>query len=721
MSAQSGIAINVDPRPAQSGAAQVNRAILSIRDNVVGLRQDIDRQSRQMREDFQQMATTVNQSANQTTAALQRNTAGINSVMGSWRQLRSVIPIAIIAGLTRELIQQADAYTKVQSQLRLVVEDQRQLAAVSDSVYRIAQDTRSALGPTAELYARLSRSTRDLGLEQQRVANLTTTINQAIQVGGSTANEAAFGVIQFGQALASGALRGDELRSVMEQMPRLSRAIAEGMGVSIGELRRLGEAGELTTGRLIAALEDAAPKIAAEYSKMTPTIGSAFTVLGNSVTRFIGELNRATGAGGRFSEMLTGAASGVDKMTEGIKGVNVEMVRYNANLEKSKEFWSSGGITGLIPGAFKVGQSIGDSISGALQGPGPPLGGPLADPVSAALRGRGASLLQPIDTRAIGQTARIPSMNLLTAEDLRRLRERQEEEDFENFISNVGRNSAAQRRAGIGTNVGRTINPDDTTRIRSSTGGAKEIFDESIVKRVDETVRSTEENIRNIEHTTETSAESMRNHYAQFFDYAKFAFDELDNSSSTFMTSFSEGFAQMVASGKFDFRSLAQAIIADLIRIQVRAIVVRTILSFFGGSSGATSATSLSGSSGVGALNGSTVGYAARGSSSLRENTIVGEEGMELLQSRNNAGARIMNNRDTQRLLRDMNGRRVDVESGSSGSGGGNTYISIEQTNQISTVGVTSDELDAKLGYTTQQAVKAAVAKVQVLNLNGRL
>ena len=213
-----------------------------------------------------------------------------------------------------------DEYSKMQNQLRLVTTDSENLKRVQAELYQLAQDTRSPLESTVTLYARIARNAAQLGLSQQDVLDVTKTVNQAIQVSGGTAAEASAGVVQFAQALASGRLQGDELRSILENMPRLATALADGLGVGIGELRKLGEQGELTSDKVIAALQKSAPGVAAEFEKLTPTIGSAFTVLRNSIVDTIGKLNETSGVGAAFAEMVIGLANYVTQFGSALSG-----------------------------------------------------------------------------------------------------------------------------------------------------------------------------------------------------------------------------------------------------------------------------------------------------------------------------------------------------------------------------------------------------------------
>lgn len=218
--------------------------------------------------------------------------------MGAARGVRFLM--TALAGLgaafgAREILRQADTYTLLTNRLKLVTSSAENLVRINEELYQSAQRTRTSYEATVDLYSRVARNADALGLSQQELLDITETVNQAIRVSGGTAMEAEAGVRQFGQAIGSGALRGDELISVLENMPRLAQAIADGMGVTIGQLRDLGAEGALTSDKIVAALQETAPDIAAEFAQLTPTVGEAFTVLSNAALRFIGQLNETLG------------------------------------------------------------------------------------------------------------------------------------------------------------------------------------------------------------------------------------------------------------------------------------------------------------------------------------------------------------------------------------------------------------------------------------------
>lgn len=226
---------------------------------------------------------------------------------------------AVIAALgVRELAQYADTFTLINNRIRLVTDSEAELVRIQRELLDLARDTRSPLEATAELYSRVARATGELGLSQQDTLDITKAVNQAIQISGATAAEAQAGVIQFAQGLASGALRGDELRSVLEQMPRLARALADGLGVGIGQLRELGAEGALTSEQIIEALQKTAPQLAAEFEQLTPTIEGSFTVLENEVLNFVGQVDSALGISASFGRVLQDVAGVVRDVTDDV-------------------------------------------------------------------------------------------------------------------------------------------------------------------------------------------------------------------------------------------------------------------------------------------------------------------------------------------------------------------------------------------------------------------
>ncbi|MCB8425592.1 tape measure protein [Klebsiella pneumoniae] len=236
---------------------------------------------------------TAQQRVNQRLELMERGfdstTRAVNNTERSMSSL-SGVAVALAAALSvKQVSEYADAWATVNNKLANSLRPNEQLADVTERVFNITQQTRSSLDATASLYARLERATRQYGTSADDLAKLTTIINQGFVVSGATAQEAENAIIQLSQGLASGALRGEEFNSVNEQGNRLIVALADSMGVSIGEMRNMAAQGKLTTDVVVNGLLSQGAVIGKEFANTTTTISQALQVAGNNVTKFFGE------------------------------------------------------------------------------------------------------------------------------------------------------------------------------------------------------------------------------------------------------------------------------------------------------------------------------------------------------------------------------------------------------------------------------------------------
>jgi tape measure domain-containing protein len=212
----------------------------------------------------------------------------------------------------REVMQAAEAYTTISNRLSLVTKSSDELYAAQSDLFEIAQRTRSPLEATAEVYQRLAQNAGALGLSLSEVGDTTETINKLMVISGTSAQSAEAALTQLGQAFASGTLRGEELNSVMEQAPALAMAIAEGMGVTVGELRKLGEQGKITSAAVIDALNQQGAAVDEQFARMAPTIAGATTTIKNSFIEIVGEMDQTVGASSAVAEALMGISDAMD-------------------------------------------------------------------------------------------------------------------------------------------------------------------------------------------------------------------------------------------------------------------------------------------------------------------------------------------------------------------------------------------------------------------------
>ncbi|MBP1512036.1 tape measure protein [Acinetobacter nosocomialis] len=212
-------------------------------------------------------------------------------------------------------ISKMDTYTGLQNRLKLVTNNQVELNKATEDTFRIAQKTYSAWDSVLQVYQRFSDNAKTLNLTMDDTARLTETVSKAVAISGASAQAADAALVQFGQALASGTLRGEELNSVMEQTPALAKAIAQGMGITVGELRSVAAEGKITSQEIVKALRNVEKDVDALFAKTDITIGQSLTLLNNEITKFVGESGKGSGAAQVLAGNIQTLAGNLDVLT----------------------------------------------------------------------------------------------------------------------------------------------------------------------------------------------------------------------------------------------------------------------------------------------------------------------------------------------------------------------------------------------------------------------
>ncbi len=248
--------------------------------------------------------------SSQQTFAAQKAAAGgggtdLASMFSKAKGAAAALGITIGAlAATKAFFNLADQAKTLEARLTLATGSAQEFATANAKLYDLAQRTRTDLGQVVDLYARFANSTKNLGVSQGELLRVTETVSKAIKISGGSAESANAAIIQLGQGLAAGTLRGEELNSVLEQSPRLAQAIAKGLGVTVGELKKLGGEGKISSEALLNALKSQASTIDAEFKKLPHTVDGAMTVIGNALVKAAGEFDKATGASDAFAKAL---------------------------------------------------------------------------------------------------------------------------------------------------------------------------------------------------------------------------------------------------------------------------------------------------------------------------------------------------------------------------------------------------------------------------------
>ena len=283
-----------------SAAADVNKAAEKIRgsgDNAArGFKAAIGDMNETMRSfsvnvksGFEAVGNQAQQAADKVRAEVDKIGSGLSGLTGLLAGLASV-------GFAKSMLDTADAVQAINSQVRQVVSSETEYLAVQRQLLDTANNTRASLESTASLYVSTSRALKDYGYTQQEILKFTEATNNAMTIGGVGAQQQAAALMQLSQALGSGVLQGDEFKSISEAAPILLDTIAEYMGKSRAEIKKLGSEGKLTADVIFKAISGASEKFGEQAAKMPMTMGQALTVFSNNWQSMVSKLLNDSGA-----------------------------------------------------------------------------------------------------------------------------------------------------------------------------------------------------------------------------------------------------------------------------------------------------------------------------------------------------------------------------------------------------------------------------------------
>lgn len=328
------------------------------------------------------ISTAAGRAFDPLTQSVGRATGGLSELRTELRGIPGLLS-GIGAGVAvRDIIRLAETYSSMTARLQLATQYTGDFQEVQQALRNSAESTRAPLADTVELYSRLAPALAGVGKTGEGAVGIITTINQAIALSGASATEAQASLQQFGQGLASGVLRGEELNSVLEQTPALADAIAEGLGVTRGELRRLGEQGALTADAVTTALERMAARVAEDFAQLPLTTGQAITLLRNQLLLIVGEADQGSGAMNALARAIVFVAEGVenfgrstsqlrpyvDFVVNGIDGIS-RLFRIVATGLAGYTLAIKQALSGDLQGALATYRAIGDEVERILAEP----------------------------------------------------------------------------------------------------------------------------------------------------------------------------------------------------------------------------------------------------------------------------------------------------------------------------------------------------------------
>lgn len=227
------------------------------------------------------------------------------------------IQLAGVAAGLRTLVMAGDALSQSMGRLTTAVGGVERAAEVYEALYRDALQTGVAVRESVDAFQRFSIAAREIGATSDEVLRLVAGLQRVAISSGASSAEIQGSTQQLAQALASGVLQGDELRSILEGLPTLAQALAGELGVSIGELRKLGSEGKLTADVVFPALLRAVERVNGEFERAPLSVGRAFGQLTAAADQFLARLDQAIGLSNTLARALSGAARVLDSVHRG--------------------------------------------------------------------------------------------------------------------------------------------------------------------------------------------------------------------------------------------------------------------------------------------------------------------------------------------------------------------------------------------------------------------
>lgn len=230
----------------------------------------------------------------------------------SMSMLAGAISVSLIIEWGKRFLEVADNMTQLQARIARLSTDAKTANETFSSLANIASTTGASLSDTTKLWETLTSSLKEAGATNAQVLNLTDTLQKIGRIGGSSTEEMANALRQFGQSIASGTIRAEEFNSILEQMPELARQIAAGLGISMGELRARMLDGKLTAEDALNAIQDRTSVVNSEFEKLPRTMDQAVGSLEVSFSKLVVVVNDATGASKTAIEIIDQLAKYID-------------------------------------------------------------------------------------------------------------------------------------------------------------------------------------------------------------------------------------------------------------------------------------------------------------------------------------------------------------------------------------------------------------------------
>ncbi|HHH4783718.1 TPA: tape measure protein [Enterobacter hormaechei subsp. xiangfangensis] len=291
----------------------------------------------------------VNERLEKMSGGASKAASKFDQLQTSINKVAGAIAASIVVDWGRAFLVAADNMSQLNARIERLTGSAATASQTMQNLMRISSVTGGSLQDTAKLWETLSTALRDTGATNGQIIQLTETLQKIGRIGGSSTEEMANALRQFGQSISSGTVRAEEFNSILEQMPELARQIAAGMGVSIGELRQLMLDGKLTAEDALNAIQKQTGSVNAEFEKLPRTLSQANTALTNSFLSMIDSVNQATGASTGLVAVIDSMTAALDRLVGKAASADAQISDLNSTAEmftRRARTWSWLGLDG---------------------------------------------------------------------------------------------------------------------------------------------------------------------------------------------------------------------------------------------------------------------------------------------------------------------------------------------------------------------------------------
>ena len=267
--------------------------------------------------------------------------------------LRRAVQTLFAAAGIRAAFRMVNTFKEMDNKIRTVIRSERALTATRARLVGISTRSRTSMTAIVDLYTRTKRAADNLGKSESELRKFTELLAKETVISGASTIEAEQAIRQLTQGMGPAGLKGEELRSVLEQLPTVAKRIATELGITIGELRKFGEEGKITGETVINAILNAEKAINERFGKSLVTPTQALAVLNTRITDYVGRVDQALGVSQAFADAVLEMANNIDTVAQvGVPAATAGILLYFSKLRGIIKSFGAFGVLATV--LFKI-------------------------------------------------------------------------------------------------------------------------------------------------------------------------------------------------------------------------------------------------------------------------------------------------------------------------------------------------------------------------------